>query len=458
MTSKQKNSKEIWLVIDARTANSGIASGISRFVTGITCALCSELNEKRKNRESPFQKLKILIISKSDPCPWIINLVYKYPDIVSYWKGDANGFLGMKIDKPTWLWPTRTLRKIQNMTGNRVIWFAPANFDRPLFISNKTMASRVIQVVHDGIPFLKLKGIGFLFKRQFKFLVSRSLAKLPYVATVSQHSAQMLSSLVKKRINPLYLVTDAVDQEFGNKQKTFQKEVLIKERSKFLRDLHFDFDLEAVPSGNWVIGVGRNQKYKCWDIALQAIDKLNKADNKKKIWFIRVGADNKEVYNYSKKSSVKDCGKIKVLEELNLIILPHVTDAQLAQLYSISDLLVHPSLAEGFGLPPLEAALCGLPVVYRKGTAIDEHFAEESLPFNFWNGINSQYSAVWANQIERILLDKKESEFYQGLIESAQPREYILNYSKTQKNFKWEDSANALLKLIGSENGIMENI
>ena len=67
-----KNSDEVWLVIDARTANCGIPSGISRFVTGLTCALSSELNKKRKISASVFGKLKILIITKSDPSEWII--------------------------------------------------------------------------------------------------------------------------------------------------------------------------------------------------------------------------------------------------------------------------------------------------------------------------------------------------------------------------------------------------
>lgn len=458
MITLQKSPEEIWLVIDARTANCGVSSGISRFVTGITCALSSELNKRRRNSISIFKKLKILIISNSDPSEWIIHLVYKYPDVVSFWKDDSKGIFGRKIDKPTWLWPTLSLKKLQQMTGNKIIWFAPANFDRPLFISNKKMSTRVIQVVHDSIPFLKLKGFGFLFKRQFRFLVTRSLAKLPYVATVSQHSALALNSLVKKRVSSLHIISDAVDEMFGYKAKIFQKEILLKERPLFLKNLASDFSAENIFSGYWVIGVGRNQKYKCWDLILQAIEKLNRSNDTKKIWFIRVGADNKEIYGYAKKSLLKEYGKIKVFEDLNLLILPTISDLQLVNLYSISDILVHPSLAEGFGLPPLEAALCGLPVIYRKGTAVDEHFAEGSLPSNYWNAVDSQYSAVWANQIERVLFDKKESTFYRGLHGSLHPREYILNYCKTEKTFKWEDSANSLLNIIGNPGGIIEDV
>ena len=458
MTLSHKNTDDIWLVIDSRTASAGMSSGISRFVVGITRALSIELEKKRENSEALFNNLRILIIAKTDPSDWMIELVYKHPHIVSYWKSDAGSFFTKKIQNFTWFWSTQVCKKLQNMTGNKIIWFAPANFDRPLFISNKNMAQRVIQIVHDNIPFLKLKGFGFIFKRQFKFLVSRALLKLPFVATVSQHSAQALSGIVKKRANSVYIISDAVDEIFGENKIISQKELIEQKRHLFLSEIAPELDSENVNTCFWVIGIGRNQSYKCWDIALQAIEKLNGSDNKKKICFIRIGADNKEINSYSKRSSLTEYGKIKVFEELNLLILPNISDEQLALLYQISDLLVHPSLAEGFGLPPVEAALSGLPVLFRKGTAIDEHFMEGSLPTNFWSAVDSQYSAVWANQIERLLFDKKDSSFYLDLKESERPRDYILNYSKSEKNFKWETSANLILKILGEDGGIIENI
>jgi glycosyltransferase involved in cell wall biosynthesis len=47
---------------------------------------------------------------------------------------------------------------------------------------------------------------------------------------------------------------------------------------------------------------------------------------------------------------------------------------QLRRLYGASDCYVAPYRAEGFNLPPLEAAACGVPVVLTKGGSTDDYF------------------------------------------------------------------------------------
>lgn len=55
------------------------------------------------------------------------------------------------------------------------------------------------------------------------------------------------------------------------------------------------------------------------------------------------------------------------------IVLPGlVPDEDLPALYRSAKLFVFPSLAEGFGLPPLEAMACGAPVIAARSTSIPE--------------------------------------------------------------------------------------
>ena len=55
-----------------------------------------------------------------------------------------------------------------------------------------------------------------------------------------------------------------------------------------------------------------------------------------------------------------------------LRLLGHVSDAELAALYSHCALFAFPSLYEGFGLPVIEAMACGAPVVASGTTAVGE--------------------------------------------------------------------------------------
>jgi glycosyltransferase involved in cell wall biosynthesis len=60
-------------------------------------------------------------------------------------------------------------------------------------------------------------------------------------------------------------------------------------------------------------------------------------------------------------------------------LIGHVPDSDLPALYRLADLLVYPSLYEGFGLPPLEAMACGTPVVASDRAAIPEVLGDAAL-------------------------------------------------------------------------------
>ena len=58
------------------------------------------------------------------------------------------------------------------------------------------------------------------------------------------------------------------------------------------------------------------------------------------------------------------------------------SDGQMALLYNAARLLVFPSYYEGFGLPPLEAMACGLPVVCSNSSSLPEVVGDAALLFN----------------------------------------------------------------------------
>ncbi|HET6175234.1 MAG TPA: glycosyltransferase family 1 protein [Gaiellales bacterium] len=80
------------------------------------------------------------------------------------------------------------------------------------------------------------------------------------------------------------------------------------------------------------------------------------------------GASFKRLYGYS-------LPELNVLEPLGVRVVEHVPEADLPAIYSAAELVVMPSLAEGFGLPALEALACGTPVVVSANSALVENFA-----------------------------------------------------------------------------------
>jgi glycosyltransferase involved in cell wall biosynthesis len=63
---------------------------------------------------------------------------------------------------------------------------------------------------------------------------------------------------------------------------------------------------------------------------------------------------------------------LKQLPPGQVRILGHVSASILPALYNLADLCVYPSLFEGFGLPVLEAMICGCPVVCSSLTSLPE--------------------------------------------------------------------------------------
>ena len=462
--SDANSQKDIWLVIDSRIAKTPYLSNESRFTYGLINALTQKI-EIEASRNNDF-KIKILLISNDAPPQWMIELITKHPNSASFWCGGPNIFQ-KKTGQSSWLWATHVFKDIQKITENRFIWLSPTSLDRPLFISKKPIAKKIIQIIQNPIPLLNIPGLSFLFKMQFKFILRRNINNLDNLITTSSFTHETLSKINKKKSSRILILKDFVDQKFGLSEKTNNTQELYEKRKELLLNLISNNEFskitetqqtlfESILNDFWCIGIGKNKKYKNWDIAQNAVLKLTgKEYVDLDTWFIRLGTDQKEIYSYSKKDSSIDIGPIKIFPKLKTVLIPFLTDGQLASLYSCSDINLCPSIGESYGLSSLEAAFSGTPTIYKSGTVIDDHFEESALPTNYWCRVDSLSPSVWANQIERILNDKKDSSFYKDLYKSNSARQYITNYTKVN-NDSWNEQSEKFFDFLFRKNQFQE--
>ena len=106
-----------------------------------------------------------------------------------------------------------------------------------------------------------------------------------------------------------------------------------------------------------------------------------------------------------------------------VVITGYVEDADLVKLYNSCSLFVFPSLHEGFGIPPLEAMLCGAPVIAANAASLPEVVGREDALFD------PQSVTSIRDKLQRALTD---TAFRASLIAHGQVH---------ARTFSWDDSA-----------------
>jgi glycosyltransferase involved in cell wall biosynthesis len=104
-----------------------------------------------------------------------------------------------------------------------------------------------------------------------------------------------------------------------------------------------------------------------------------------------------------------------------------VGDAELVRLYAEADVLLWPSLNEGFGLPPIEAMACGTPVVSSIVTSIPEVCGDAAL-------------LVEPTDVERIFEATRRL-----LTDEAMRQEYIEKGARRARELTWAECARTTL-------------
>jgi len=121
-----------------------------------------------------------------------------------------------------------------------------------------------------------------------------------------------------------------------------------------------------------------------------------------------------------------------------VIVVGRVTDAELEAWYRNAALFIFPSRAEGFGYPPLEAMLRGVPVVAARAASLPEILGDAALYFE------AGQDEELAGAVRRILSDRV---LRSRLIEDGRSR---------GAEFTWQRTASAMLQILREAAGTGE--
>ncbi|MBH1970622.1 glycosyltransferase family 4 protein [Moraxellaceae bacterium AER2_44_116] len=176
-----------------------------------------------------------------------------------------------------------------------------------------------------------------------------------------------------------------------------------------------DCHLLDLPKGDYFVYVGSYDFHKNIDVVLKAMRDINN----KNVYLVMIG-DNKKCMKMVDKLGIKN----------QVVFLGRIDDGQVGYVISKSKGLLFPSLYEGFGLPPFEAALLGVPTICSDRPAMNVLLRDAALfadPFSI---------EQWVVQM-RVLLGN--SQLIESIVATAHAR---------AKAMTWEASCNSLVSIL----------
>jgi glycosyltransferase involved in cell wall biosynthesis len=230
---------------------------------------------------------------------------------------------------------------------------------------------RLVSTIHD-VMYLKdrhelaesaslYQRVGRLYRRM---VVPRTVNHLSMVITVSEFSKNDISKHIRGFKNGFIRVThEAAGIEF-----------YCSDRHEALEKIQDKFNF----TGDYILTLGALDPRKNTELVIQKFIELkNEWHFNEKL--LIVGIPNWRQTDIFK--IVRRSGRSK-----DIIFLDFVSEGEMVLLYNAAAVFLYPSLYEGFGIPPLEAMACGVPVIASNTTSIPEVVGDAALLIDPVNG------------------------------------------------------------------------
>jgi glycosyltransferase involved in cell wall biosynthesis len=234
--------------------------------------------------------------------------------------------------------------------------------------------------------------------------VPRAVKKASHIMTISLNSRKEIMDYFKVPASKISIVSPAVDTNFFYKRPASE---VNKVRAKYKLPKHY------------ILYEGTIEPRKNIEGLLAAYEQLDEGLQSKYGLVLAGGKGWQDGGITQAISRLKRKG-------LNIVQTGYVPDEDAPAIFSGAAIFTFPSHYEGFGIPPLEAMACGVPVISANNSSLPEVIGNAGILVD----INSQTELTSA--IEKLLKDEKL-------------QKDLINRGYQQiKNFSWDKSAGQL--------------
>ena len=272
------------------------------------------------------------------------------------------------------------------------------NFDLPIY-----SLSPYIVTIHDIIYFLYADQCPSRMAHYYaRRMLSYTTKHAKVILTDSEHSKQDLQRYFRIPAEKIRVIFPAADE------RAFPGEP----NSSLLAQYHI-----VQP---YILYVGKHHEYKNVMTLMRAY--MTQRDIHQNFQLVIAGKQDSRQKALYEIAAQFDSGK-------RILFTDFVPDGQLFDLYRGARLFVFPSRYEGFGLPPLEAMACGVPVISSHAASLPEVVGDAAIQ------VNPDDVSALADAMRSVLTDENLwcTLKYKGLARAQQ--------------FSWETAARQLLKV-----------
>lgn len=272
----------------------------------------------------------------------------------------------------------------------------------------RTKKCKYIVTIHD----ILFNNFSIYFSKSYRlkrnYLFKMSALKSDYLLTVSDYSKQAIQKRYKLK-KKVEITPNGVNESFFS---PYNKSAI---RQKIKNTYGFD---------KFILYVSRIEPRKNQELLLKSY--LESEIYKTNTHLVFIGAESIENRNFQQLRS-----KLNTKQKKKIHYYSKLSQDELVNFYKAAKLFVYPSLAEGFGIPPLEAGALKIPVLCANTTALKSYdffkpyFCNPNNELEFIKTFND-----FINDFESIDLDRIQVEI--------------------KKKYSWRDSAKILTSVLNN--------